>query len=185
MPRRPILAVLGLLGVCGWAWNMVAARAADWPRWGGRDDCNMISDEKGLPESFVPGKKRSDGSGIDSATTQNVKWVARLGSQTYGNPTISGGKVFVGTNDANLADPKYKSTRGGAVKCFEESTGKLLWEQVIPRKETKDPNFNFDDLDLGVCSSPTVEGDRVYLVTNRCFSQLDRWHWRGRFSRHQ
>ena len=29
------------------------------------------------------------------------------------------------------------------------------------------PNFNFDNLDLGVCSSPTVDGDRVYVVTNR------------------
>ena len=36
------------------------------------------------------------------------------------------------------------------------------------RLETNDPNFNFDNIDLGICSSPTVDGDRVYLVTNRC-----------------
>ncbi len=143
-------------------------RSADWPRWGGRDDSNMVSEEKGLPESFVPGKKRSDGSGIDLSTTENVKWVARLGSQAYGTPTVAGGRVFVGCNDATLEDPQFKPTRGGAVKCFDEATGKLLWELAIPRKETKDPNFNFDDMDLGVLASPTVDGDRVYLVDNRC-----------------
>ena len=38
---------------------LLAARlhAADWPRWGGREDCNMMSEEKGLPESFLPGNK--------------------------------------------------------------------------------------------------------------------------------
>jgi len=52
--------------------------------------------------------------------------------------------------------------------CLEEATGKLLWQLPIPRMKTKDSNFNFDQLNLGVCSSPTVDGDRVYLVTNRC-----------------
>jgi len=150
------------------AWQVGAACAEDWPQWGGRDGRNMVSEEKGLPDSFQPGKKRPDGSGIDPATTKNVRWVARLGSQTYGNPTVADGRVFVGTNDADLNDPRYRSTKGGAVKCFDEATGKLLWQFVIPRLETKDPNFNFDNLDLGVCSSPTVDGDRVYLVTNRC-----------------
>jgi outer membrane protein assembly factor BamB len=54
------------------------------------------------------------------------------------------------------------------VKCLDEATGRLLWELPIPRFETDKKNFNFDDMDLGICSSPTVDGDRVYLVTNRC-----------------
>ena len=37
----------------------------------------------------------------------------------------------------------------------------------IPKFEIKKPDFNFDNMDLGICSSPTVDGDRVYLVTNR------------------
>jgi outer membrane protein assembly factor BamB len=166
MARRSALLVLCFL-IC-LALRPQPVRGADSPRWGGRDDSNMVSQEKGLAESFEPGKKRPDGSGIDLATTKNVKWVARLGSQTYGTPTVAGGRVFVGCNDATMEDPKYKPTRGGAVKCFDEATGKLLWELAIPRKEIKDPDFNFDDMDLGVCSSPTVDGDRVYLVTNRC-----------------
>ena len=36
----------------------------------------------------------------DSANAKNIKWVARLGSQTYGNPVVADGKVFVGTNNS-------------------------------------------------------------------------------------
>jgi len=145
-----------------------AAAGADWPQWGGHDDRNMVASERSLPDWFVPGEKKADGSGIDPATTRNVKWAVRLGSQTYGNPTVSGGRVFVGTNDFAIGDPKYRATRGGLIKCLDAATGRLLWKLVIPRRETNDPNFNFDNLDLGVCSSPTIDGDRVYLVTNRC-----------------
>ena len=102
------------------------------------------------------------------ATTKNVRWIARLGSQTYGNPTVANGRVFVGTNDDYVDDPRYPPTRGGLLKCFAEASGKLLWQLEIPRLEIKKENFNFDNIDLGICSSPTVDGDRVYLVSNRC-----------------
>ena len=144
-----------------------AAGGADWPQWGGRDGRNMVSDELPLPAVFKPGSKRPDGSGIDPGTTRNVKWTARLGSHTYGNPTVAGGRVFVGTNDYRLSRPGCKATRGGLVKCFDEATGRLLWQLVVPRYITTDKLFNFNELNLGVCSSPTVEGDRVYLVTSR------------------
>ena len=59
---RFFIVSFSLFGLPSW---LASLHAADWPRWGGRDDSNMVSEEKGLPESFVPGKKRSDGSGID------------------------------------------------------------------------------------------------------------------------
>jgi hypothetical protein len=161
-----------VLGSIGLLLGPQPVRSADSPRWGGRDDSNMVSDEKGLPESFVPGKKRSDGSGIDLATTENVKWVARLGSQTYGTPTVAGGRVFVGCNDEAMQDPKFRPTRGGAVKCFDEATGKLLWELAIPRKEIHDPTFNFDD--MGLASAPrrpsTAIGSTWSPTAARCFA---------------
>ena len=73
----------------------------------------MISGEKGLPASFLPGKKSPQGTGIDIRTTQNVKWVARLGTQTYGNPTIANGRVYVGTNDEALQDPRVRRRAAG------------------------------------------------------------------------
>ncbi len=145
--------------------------AGDWTQWGRLHNRNMASDEKGLPETFDPGSTLSDGSGIDLATTQNVKWVAKLGSQTYGNPVVAGGKVFVGTNDTYLEDPRLKKTNGGLFICLEEQSGKLLWQLPIPRYETKrtdfEYDFNYERLDLGICSSATVEGNRVFLVSSR------------------
>ena len=75
------------------------ADAADYPMWGGTPSRNMVSAETGLPDSFDPGQKKPGSEEVDMATTRNVKWVAKLGSQAYGNPTIAGGKVFVGTNN--------------------------------------------------------------------------------------
>jgi hypothetical protein len=74
-----------------------AAAAADWPMWGGTDCRNMVSDEKGLPATFDPGKKLEAGQ-YDTSSAQNLKWYARMGTITCAGPVVSGGKVFVGTN---------------------------------------------------------------------------------------
>src|SRR4030088_74523 len=66
----------------------------DWPMWGGTPDRNMVSHMKGLPTEW------------DIKTKKNVKWVADLGSQSYGNPVVSGGIVLVGTNNETPRDPK-------------------------------------------------------------------------------
>ncbi len=141
-----------------------AARAGDWPMWGGTVSRNMVSPEKGLPDSFDPGKFRSGTEEIDLATTKNIKWVAKLGSQAYGNVTVAGGKVFIGTNNETPRDRKYKGDHG-IVMCFEEATGKFLWQLAVPKLGAgKVSDWEF----LGICSSPLVEGDRVYLVSSRC-----------------
>ncbi|PYV36655.1 MAG: hypothetical protein DMG06_30260, partial [Acidobacteria bacterium] len=82
----------------------------DWPMWGGTPDRNMVSNAKGLPASW------------DTATKKNVKWVAALGSQTYGNPVVAGGMVFVGTNNEGLRNPKEGGDRG-VLMAFRESDG--------------------------------------------------------------
>ena len=158
-----------LLGWCGLLLLAVCANpspAADWPQWGGRDCRNMVSDEKGLPDSFTPGEKKSGG-GIDMATTKNVKWAVRVGAAAYGNPTVAGGRVFIGTDNFTLADdPRFHRTRGGLVKCLDEATGKLLWQLATPERTKVLPNTHFSQQHLGTCSSPTVEGDRVYVFTS-------------------
>ena len=141
--------------------------AHDWPQWGGTAARNMASAERGIPASFVPGKKDSDGSGIDLRTTQNVKWTAKLGNETYSSPAIAGGKVFIGTSDSTLQDPRFEQTGGGVLLCLDEATGRLLWRLVVPRLTTGRKSDDFDAMGLGICSSPAVDGDRVYVVTNR------------------
>jgi outer membrane protein assembly factor BamB len=143
--------------------------AADWPQWGGQNCRNMVASEKGLPASFEPGKKKTDGSGIDLKTTRNVRWVAKLGTETYTSPVISGGRVFIATNDQSLKDPRFEPTGGGLLMCLDETSGALRWQLVVPRlpKSAKFRKFPVRKWDLGIVSTPTVDGDRVYVVSNR------------------
>lgn len=138
--------------------------AADWPTWGGTPDRNMISEEKGLPIEIEPGKKKPGSDEIDLATTKNVAWVAKLGGQSYGTPSIAGGRVVVGTNNEFPRDPKHIGDRG-IVMAFDEYTGKFLWQLVSPKLGAgKVSDWEF----LGICSAPTIVGDKGYVITNRC-----------------
>src|SRR5215813_4968256 len=124
----------------------------DWPMWGGTPDRNMISNMKGLPTTWDP------------KTKKNVKWVAALGSQSYGNVVVAGGQVYVGTNNEGLRDPKQGGDRG-VLMCFRESDGEFQWQHTNEKLASGRVN---DWPYQGVCSSPLVEGDRLYYVTNRC-----------------
>ena len=123
----------------------------DWPMWGGTPDRNMVSTQKGLPSSW------------DMQTKRNVRWVASLGSQTYGNPTVAGGKVFVGTNNEGLRDPKQPGDRG-VLMAFDEKTGAFLWQHTNEKLAAGRVN---DWPFQGVASSALVEGDRLFYVSNR------------------
>ena len=149
------------------AYWVTAVPAADWPQWGGTDARNMASGEKGIPATFEPGKKLPRGQGIDPATTRNVRWTYRLGGDNYSSPAITRGRVYIGTNDTSLGDPRLKPTGGGSLLCLDEATGKLLWRLVVPRLCEGRHSKDFDRMQLGICSSPTVDGNRVYVLSNR------------------
>ena len=139
-------------------------QAEDWPVWGRNSSRNSYSPAKGAPTSFEPGKFKKGTEEVDLATTKNIKWVAKLGSQAYGNTTVSGGKVFIGTNNESPRDKAHVGDRG-IVYCLDEVTGKLLWQLTVPKLGAgKVSDWEY----LGICSSPAVEGNRVYVVTNRC-----------------
>lgn len=142
-----------------------AAQAVqDWPMWGRDLTRNMTSTVTGLPDDFEAGEFIGATDEIDFASTRNVKWIAKLGSQSYGNPTVAGGRVYVGTNNDAPRDPRFKGDRS-VVDCFDEATGELLWQLNIPKLGTgKVSDWEY----LGICSSPAVEGDRVYVLSNRC-----------------
>ena len=49
--------------------------------------------------------------------------------------------------------------------CFDEANGEFQWQSV----HEKLPGGQVVDWPLeGICSSPHVEGDRIYYVCNRC-----------------
>ena len=56
-----------------------ASTGGDWPMWGGTPIRNMVSDMKGAPVTW------------DIQSKKNVRWMAALGSQSYGNPVVAGG----------------------------------------------------------------------------------------------
>ncbi len=137
--------------------------AADRPQWGQRYSRNMISRERGLPEWFEPGERDADTGETDLATTENVKWVTRLGSRTYCSPVIANGMVFIGTNNDAPRDPRIVGDRG-VLMCLDEATGKFLWQLTVPKIDWI--RF-FDAPKSGVTSPPTVHDGRLYVVTNR------------------
>src|SRR3954470_15987920 len=151
------------------------AVAEDWPRWGGPDPGrNMYSTAKGLPAKFGPTKPSAQGayafafkSGteeVDLTGTSGVKWVAKLGSQTYGNTVVASGKLLIGTNNATPRDPRFTDDRS-ILLALDEYTGNFLWQLVVPKLASGKVN---DWEYLGILSSPDVEGDKVYLVSSRC-----------------
>ena len=166
--RWPLLLTAALAGSASLA--VPFALAADWPTWGRDGSRNMVSpDERNLPDAATPGKVNDDTGEVDLSTAQHVAWAAKLGSQTYGNPVVAGGRVYVGTNNAKPRDAKYDGDHG-VLLCLDEATGKLLWQLVVPKLAA---GRNVDWEECGVCSSPAVEvdkaaGDKVYIVTNRC-----------------
>lgn len=122
-----------------------------WPMWGGTADRNMVSKMTGAPTEW------------DVKTKKNVKWVAQLGSQSYGNAVVAGGMVFVGTNNELLRDPKQGGDRG-VLMAFREADGEFLWQHTHVKLESGRAN---DWPFQGVASSPLVIGDRLYYVSNR------------------
>ncbi|MBL7040801.1 MAG: PQQ-binding-like beta-propeller repeat protein [Pirellulaceae bacterium] len=146
-----------------WAVLPEFSSAADRPQWGQLHSRNMISQEKNLPQWFEPGERDTDTGEIDLATTENVKWVTRLGSRTYCSPVIAQGKVFLGTNNDAPRDPRIVGDRG-VLMCLDESTGKFLWQLTVPKIDWI--RF-FDAPKSGVTSTPTVDDGRLYVVTNR------------------
>src|SRR4030095_17062507 len=123
--------------------------SGDWPMWGGTADRNMVSKMKGLPTSW------------DVTTKKDVKWVAQLGSQSYGNVVVSGGMVFVGTNNEGLRDPSIKGDKG-VLMAFRESDGAFMWQMVhdklVAGRVKEWPS-------QGLAFSPLVDGNRVYYVS--------------------
>lgn len=151
---RSIICVLLPFAACSVAQGepLAKAKKGDWTMWGGSPDRNMVSGETGIPTEW------------DIKAKKNVKWMAPLGSQTYGNPIIAKGKIFIGTNNGGEFRPHSKGDKG-IVLCLEEATGKMLWQATHDKLPTGRVN---DWPEQGICSSTFVDGDKIYYVSNRC-----------------
>lgn len=131
--------------------SVAALTAGDWPMWGGDPQRNMVSAEKGIPRSW------------DINANENIKWSADIGSQSYGNPVVAEGKIFLGTNNQLERNPKITGDHG-VMMVFDEKTGEFLWQMAHAKLESGRVN---DWPEQGVCSSPAVRDGIVYYLSNR------------------
>jgi outer membrane protein assembly factor BamB len=88
---------------------------------------------------------------------------------------VSGGLVWVGTNNDRPRDPndfrprvdgKKEPIDKSVLMCFRESDGRFLWQYALPR--ISGPNTSEDGHYVSPGCAPAVEGDRLWLITNRC-----------------
>ena len=148
---RKLYIALALIAVTQIASTGAGKGVTDWHMWGGSPDRNMVSQMKGVPATW------------DIAKKTNIKWIGQLGSQAYGNPVVGSGVVLVGTNNEANRDPKIKGDKG-VLMAFREKDGEFLYQVVsdkLPVGRVNDWPYQ------GVASSPAVEGERLYYVSNR------------------
>lgn len=135
-----------------------------WNQWAGTSMRNNTPITGPLPHEWTTGiDKRTQQ--WDRSKAKNIKWVARLGSQSYGNPVIADGKVFVGTNNGAGWLSRYPATVDlGCLLCFSEADGTFLWQH----SSEKLPTGRVHDWPLqGICCAPLVEGKRAWFVSSR------------------
>jgi len=91
----------------------------------------------------------------DAASGKNVIWKTPVPKKGYNSPVIWGNKVFLSGADNNSRE----------VYCFDRSSGKVLWKQLVdkiqgspatPPKVTEDTGF--------AAPSLTTDGNRVYAM---------------------
>jgi len=116
-----------------------------------------------LPTTFEPGRRDQLTGNIGGAGS-NVRWTARVGSPVYSPPVIAHGKVLVGALNDALLDERRPGSRS-VLLCFDEKTGKFLWQLALPKDYGISPMF--DAYCVGIASTPAVTGDRAFLATGR------------------
>jgi outer membrane protein assembly factor BamB len=143
-------------------WGPGAAPSAEdnppphtWPTFGGTPARNMVNRrEKNLPVDWA----------VEGGKLRHVRWVAELGTRAYGGPVVAGGRVYVGTNNERPRDPKITGPKA-VLLCFRAQDGQFLWQAV---HDMPPPHIVTQALKDGLCSTPTVDGDRLYYVTPAC-----------------
>lgn len=136
------------------------ASGADWVQWGRDSTKNMVSPAKNISIDISAGEVGDKG---EVTGAKGAKWVAKLGSQSYGTPTVYQGQVFIGTNNE---EPRSEAIKGdhGIVMALNEQTGELNWQFAVPKLEAgKVSDWEY----LGICSSILLDGKHGYVVSNR------------------
>jgi outer membrane protein assembly factor BamB len=137
---------------------VVPSFADDWPEWRGKGRRGEYK-ESGILETFPPGGLK-------------VKWRTPIHAG-YTGPAVAGGRVFVTDfrmvmpGEGPPAPPEMNMRRATGLigveraLAVEEATGKILWT----REWDADYTGIMQSYAIGPRSTPTVDGDRVYVQT--------------------
>ena len=143
----------------------VVSSGGDWPQWGGTRERNNTPGVKNLPLEWNIGKFDRRSGDWDDTKAKNIRWFSNLGSQTYGNPVIAEGQVYVGTNNGAGHLKRFPSKVDlGCLLAFDEKTGDFKWQHSSEKLITG--RVHVWPLQ-GICCSPLVEGNRLWFVTSR------------------
>jgi outer membrane protein assembly factor BamB len=142
--QRRIAGSLALLA------TLTVLHAEDWPVLGRDRTRNPVSPEKGAPVEW------------DAKTGRNIKWRAPTGSITVSQPIVSGGLIWIGTDNGRPRDAAKKEP-GGVLACFRERDGAFLYQHVYT-DTSKGGMLNRRAL-FGMTGSPLAEGDRLWFVS--------------------
>ncbi|MFH1918543.1 MAG: PQQ-binding-like beta-propeller repeat protein [Planctomycetota bacterium] len=141
------------------------ASEGEWLQLGGSPSRNNTPEAENLPAEWEVGDFDHRTGEWLRGSVKNIKWVARLGSESYGNPVIAGGRVFCATNnEAGYLDRYPADVDLGCLLAFDQSDGRFLWQHSVEKLKA---GRMLDWPGVGICSTPMVEGDRLWLVTNR------------------
>ncbi len=140
---RPLLVLAGAFGA-----TSVAARAEDWPQWlGPQRDAEWR--ETGIVDKFPSGGPK-------------VLWRTPIHGG-YSGPAVADGRVFVTDYDRKEGDPAdgpgIRNVLKGTERllCLDAKSGEKRWEYAYPCEY----HISYP---MGPRSTPTVDGDRVYML---------------------
>ncbi|OHB78261.1 MAG: serine/threonine protein kinase [Planctomycetes bacterium RBG_16_64_10] len=143
----------------------MVSTAKDWSQWGGSPQRNNTPDGHEIPIDWNIGAFDRPTGQWQRDRARNIRWVAKLGSQTYGTPVVADGRVFVGTNNGSGRVRRYPPDVDlGCLLAFDIDTGQFLWQH----SSEKLPTGQVHDWPLqGICCAPLVEGERLWFVSSR------------------
>ena len=137
---KPLAAVV--VGVWALFTMGAALEADDWPQWRGADRLGVWA-ETGIVDQ-LPDQLR-------------VAWRVPIGSG-YSGPAVADGRVFV----TDWAEDPQSRTMDGTERALalDELTGEVLWTREWPTTY----RMLQASYAIGPRATPTVDGDRVYVV---------------------
>ncbi len=123
----------------------ISGRCADARAWANDGKGNMVLEAKNLPASL---------------SEEQIVWQVDSGTKhQYPKPEAVDDKVLIMGDGGGNPDPFWAQAvpKGGSVVCRRLSDGEQLWRLVVP-------GSGYGPATYGVCGSPVILEDRIYIV---------------------